>query len=449
MHLENTADRKKREELSKTLFSLRKLYFAGIAGCGMYGLARLASDLGFSVSGTDAQTNENTLRLEKNGIAVYSEKDGIPRDADALVYTTALPDAHPLLEEARERGLSLYTRAELLGLLSDRFSVRIAVAGTHGKSSTVGMLAEILRESEYAPTVLVGADLNADEGGYRKGKGDAILLEACEYADAFLALRPTHALVLNLEWEHTDYFKNEESVRLSFQRFLSGEACLHRVVSAESGLRGSTVYGTRDGLHAECRSESNGCPLFTLMYGECSLARIALGVVGQHQVENALGALALAQALGVSLDQATDALTRFRGVGGRMQKVKHINGVPLYLDYAHHPTELAAALQSASLLAPRIACVFEPHTYSRLRTFFKDYVSLLQGVSAVGVLPVYAAREKDDGEENASRLALAVGGVCLHDFSSAAAFLRMHAKKGTVLLLVGAGRVREVLPFME
>lgn len=430
------------------LSSLRRLYFIGIGGSGMYGCARLAQDRGFCVRGSDARESANLARLRLAGIPVAVGTPPLPMETDAVVYSLAVMREHPQMKEAEERGIPCIDRAELLGALSEGYLTAIAVAGSHGKSSTVGMCAEILREAGLSPTVLVGADLSEKEGGYRKGSGSILLAEACEYKDSFLSLSATHALVLNAEWEHTDYFPDEQSVLRSFYRFLHGERVAFRIASSQTALPADLVFGNERGIHLRGLCIEKGCPRFSVFLGQRQLCEISLRVIGAHQAQNALAAFSLGYALGVPTATIRTALNAYRGVGGRMQYVKTVKGAPLYLDYAHHPTELAAALESAKTLGKRLICVFEPHTYSRVAAFEGELSHLLSLPDKAGVLPIYAAREKNTYGVSAQRLAEKAGAAFLPSFASAAEFLTENAEEGSVLLLAGAGLAREVLAFM-
>jgi UDP-N-acetylmuramate--alanine ligase len=424
----------------------KDLFFLGIGGTGMYGVARLAHDLGFRVCGTDARESSNTERLRRAGIAVTENARELPLDTDALIYTLAVREEHPLLREARRRGIPTVSRAEALGELMLAFPKRVAIAGAHGKSSTVGMCAEILKEAGKSPTVLVGADLSPSEGGYRRGTGDIILLEACEYKDSFLFFSPTHAAVLNAEWEHTDYFPNEESVYRSFRRFLAGESVCCRITPAHSPFQGDITFGKGGDVSAQDTEMRGGCACFSLTYRGKKLASPALRIIGAHQRENALAAAALCLSLGIDAESIARGLSVHRGVGGRLERCERLPG--LYLDYAHHPTELSCALTSARMLAPRVVCVFEPHTFSRLFAFYNEFKALLTRIDPTGILPIYPARETQTMGMSSKRLAEECGAVYLPTFSSAAEFLRENVGEDTVLLLVGAGRVGDTLSFL-
>ena len=438
-----------RKELSKKLSSVHSLYFIGIGGSGMYACACLAQDLGFSVQGSDAAERENVFRLKSRGIPVAVGVEPLPKETGAVVYTLAVGEEHPQMQEARKKDIPRISRNDFLGIITERFPIRVAIAGSHGKSSTVGMCAAILSRAGFSPTVLAGADLTAEEGGYRRGSGNIVLIEACEYRDAFFSLSPTHAAVLNAEWEHTDYFRNEESIRTSFLRFLNGESVIYRIAGESTGLAADMHFASDDGVHAEDITRKEGFWTFDIYIGKKRMGAISLQVLGRHQVDNALAAFSIAYALGVPKEIAVSALGDFRGVGARMELIGKLRGAPLYLDYAHHPTELAAAIKSAKDVATRLVCVFEPHTFSRVHAFYEQFKALLSLPDKTGILPIYPAREINVFGVSSEKLASESGAAFLPDFSSAADFLRENADENTVLLLAGAGCIRDVLRFTE
>lgn len=428
----------------------KKVYFLGIGGSGMYGVAALAEDLGFSVTGSDAAEGKNTARLRARGIPLLHEEDPIPEDVDTLVYSLAVPKDHPRLEEAAERGLRLFDRAAFLGRLMTAFETRVAVAGSHGKSSTTAMCAAILTAAGRSPTVLSGADLSREEGSYRAGTRELLLFEACEYKDAFLSFSPTHALVLGVSWEHTDYFPDRASAVRSFYRFLHREGV--RISVAPFGeLSPDVTFGRGGRYTAEEVSVTGEGSSFLLCRAGKVIGRVTLSAVGVFQVENAVAAAALCASLGVSDADILTGLSCYSGIPRRMERRGSLRGVPLYLDFAHHPKELLCALRSASLFGKPLAVVFEPHTYSRTKSFFDDYVRALRMPHMAGVLPIYPARETDSLGVSSVLLAREAGVAFLSDYLHAARFLTRAAGKGCTLLLVGAGGVEGVLshlPFL-
>lgn len=434
----------------KTRASLGRVYFLGIGGSGMYGAACLADLLGIPVCGADGREGKNLARLRAMGVPLFSEDAPLPRDIGTLVYSLAVPKEHERLREAKARGLTVLDRSAFLGCAMTAFPIRAAVSGSHGKSSTTAMCAEILRTAGRSPTVLCGADLGREEGSFRRGSGDVLLMEACEYRDAFLSLCPTHALALGVSWEHTDYFPDKASVLRSFDAFLHG-ACVCRSVAQSGTLSADVTFGRGGNFTAEELLVGEEGSTFVLVRDGRRIGRVTLSTLGTFQVENALGAAALSHVLGVSDEDVLRGLCAYRGIPRRMERRGSLRGVPLYLDFAHHPKELLCAFRTASALARPLAAVFEPHTYSRTRSFFDEYVRALRMPHMAGVLPIYAARETDCLGVSSVLLAREAGVAFLSDYVHAARFLTRAAGKGCTLLLVGAGGVEEVLthlPFL-
>ena len=438
-------------KLPKALSELRgDVFFLGIGGSGMYALARLALAKGFSVFGTDQRENENVSRLRALSVPILPEDAPLPDGVGALVYSLAVPITHPHIAEAVRRGIPIYPRAAFLGLFTRAFPVCAAVSGSHGKSTTTAMCAAILRAAGRAPTVLSGADLGPDTESFVLGDGEILLLEACEYKDAFLSLAPTHALCLNASLEHTDYFPSKDAVMHSFASFLSGE----RVVAAIAphGLFpehiAPTTFGKEGNVTACDLSFAGGCGSFLLCRDGREVGRVSLAVRGEFQVENALAASALAFSLGVPEKAVLAGLGGFRGIPRRMELRGHLRTSPLYLDFAHHPRELFFSLRTAATLGAPVALVFEPHTYTRTKTFFREFVRLLRTPHMAGVLPIYAARETETLGVSSRALAEEAGVAYLPDYAHAARFLIRAAGKGCTLLLVGAGGVPSVLSYL-
>ena len=436
------------QELIKKEGRRLRLYFVGIGGSGMYPLARLAAALGYEVRGSDAVRSENTERLMACGIPVCVGKEPLPEDVDALVLSLAISEADGQVREGRERGIPVFMRAELLTLLERRFPLRLAVAGSHGKSSTVGMCASILKRAGRQPTVLLGADLSSEDGGFKQGAGEILLYEACEYRSALLTFAPTHALVLNGEWEHTDCFCDKDAVLGVFRRFLAGSSVRVALAPRSIGFLGHADFGADGRVTAACLAEREGKYAFLLCKDGVELGKVRLSVAGKHQVENALAAASLALSLGIEPSCITEGLSSYSGIGRRMERIGVLSGSPLYLDYAHHPTELACALSTASCFGKRTVCVFEPHTYSRVHAFWGEYVRLLSH-GATAVLPIYAARETNLYGVDSQKLAVASGAEYLSDYAAAAEYLIRMAGRDSVLLLAGAGRIFETLSFLK
>jgi UDP-N-acetylmuramate--alanine ligase len=380
------------------------VFFLGIAGAGMSGLARLFAAEGYAVSGADMEITPETRRLESDGIRLV-ERDEARRagESDLVVYTSAAPEDHPVLAAARREGVPVLKRARAMGaLLNDRSLV--AISGTHGKTTVTAMTARVLESAGLDPLVLVGGRVASWDGNARVGSGPAIA-EADEYDRSFLQLSPSLAVITSVEPEHLECYDGPEDLFASFRAFASRAsermgvlACAEApgVRAVVEGLPGVLTYGLepaadfrvkivdRDGTRQRCRFESGP-----------SSFDFDLATPGDHNAQNAAAALAVGSHLGVPPERLASALSDFRGVDRRLQLVGNRDGRVIVDDYAHHPTEVRVSVAAAREAWPdhRLAVVFQPHLYSRTRSMAADFASALAGADEARVLPIYPARE--------------------------------------------------------
>lgn len=432
----------------------RRLHFIGIGGISMSSLAAIAARQGCTVSGSDHHPSPLTAQLQQEGVRiVYGHLPENVESADAVVYTAAIADDNPELRRARELGIPCLTRAAFMGELMKNYPVRIGVAGTHGKSSTTGMLSEIYLAGELNPTVVCGAQLPSLGGAYRIG-GGCFLFEACEYTDSFLSFYPSTAVVTNVDLDHTDYFHSLEQYIESFARYLSlasvavvdfdspnarraaadfaGKLVSYGIEAADAAYRpGNIVY-------------QSGCASFDLLRRGENLGRIALSVPGEHNVGNALAAAAAALENGVPLPAVTEGLHRFGGASRRFEYKGSLHGARIYDDYAHHPTEIRATLAAAKKLGGRIICLFQPHTRSRLTEFFDGFAHAFSDADAVGIVDVYENLEHEElrSEHTSRELAASIPGArYLPSLEALEDFADENARPGDTILVMGAGSV--------
>jgi len=430
------------------------VHFLGIGGAGMSGLAELAVAAGFVVSGCDAADSPVLERLRERGIAVSLGHD--PRhaaEAELLVVTSAVRADHPEVAAFAARRRPIVKRAALLGWLTADYRT-IAVAGTHGKSTTSAMVALALEEAGRSPSFAIGADV-PDLGGSnaRLGRGDCFVVEADEYDFSFLLLEPEVALVLNVDHDHPDLFPDHASVVRAFRRFLDrlrphGVAVLSAddPVTSEFARRlraaGRTVVTFGSSETADYRVLPEG--LLRDPHGQCW--PLALAVPGWHNRANAAAAVAAVATLGVAVPVALRALGRFTGVGRRFQEAGMVSGVRLIVDYAHHPREVAATLQAARERFPaaRIWAVFQPHTYTRTQRFLDEFARALEAADVAVITDVYAAREQPlpgiDAGALASRIRR-IPAIAVPDPAAAAMTVAAGMRAGDVVLFLGAGDI--------
>ncbi len=442
------------------------VHFMGIGGAGMCALAELVLRQGGRVSGCDLKASEPARRLESLGARVDFGHDARHvEDASALVLTSAVPADHPEVARARQRGIPVIKRAAALGGLVNRGRL-VAVAGTHGKTTTTAMATEVLVAGGLDPVGLVGGTVAGWESNLRFGKSDLFVVEADEYDRSFHTLAPDVAVVTNVEADHLDVYGDLAGVEEGFRIFLQNVRPGGRVavcaddngaarllaglpfpgysygLSSGSQLRAVDVATTAAGTR--CRVVENGDDAGDLV----------LGVPGLHNLRNALGAAAAARHFGVAWSAIADGLAAYRGVGRRFERLGGAAGIDVIDDYAHHPTEIRATLQAVRAIHPdrRVVAVFQPHLYSRTRDFHREFGAALTGADVVWVTDVFPAREQPipgiTGELVAAG-ARASGGPVVHyhaDFAGLAAVLAPSLEAGDVLVTMGAGSVEVVGP---
>ena len=438
------------------------IHFIGIGGISMSGLAEILLEEGFTVSGSDAKESPLTRKLESEGAHIcYGQKaENITDDIDCVVYTAAINRANPELAEADARRIPMLTRAELLGQLMKNYDTPIAVSGTHGKTTTTSMISQILLEGKVDPTISVGGILKAIGGNIRVGKSETFLTEACEYTNSFLHFFPKISVILNIEEDHLDFFKDLEDIRHSFRQFaellpsdgtliINGEIENYREICQGLGCRVVT-YGPSaefDYSASDISYDEEGHVSFELAKHGEKAGRIVLSVTGDHNVSNALASIAAAELLGIPMDTIKKGLLSFTGTDRRFEYKGTFNGVTVVDDYAHHPTEIKATLKAAQHYPHNsVWCVFQPHTYTRTKAFFHEFAEALSHTDHLVLADIYAARETDtlgissaDLAEEAAKL-----GADSHYFPSFAeieAFLKENCRPGDLLITMGAGDI--------
>ncbi len=438
------------------------VYLIGIGGVSMSCLAEMSLALGLRVGGSDRTPSSITQHLEACGITVdYGHDASHIEGYGAVVFTLAIDAQNPELIAAKEKGIPTISRADYLGYLMSGYNARIGVSGMHGKSTTTAMLAQIFSEAEKRPTVVSGAALSQTEGCYRAGGKDSFIYEACEYMDSFLCFQPTVQIILNVELDHTDYFADIHAVCRSFEKALARlPANGYAILNADDELTASLActakritFGIQNeaNVTAERIENDGGYYSFDLVADGKNLVRITLAIPGYHNIYNALAASAAALQSGVSPESIRLALSVFRGAARRMEYHGSLDGVEIYEDYAHHPTEIRAALKAArDMKKGSLFCVFQSHTYSRTAELFDGFIDALTLADHALILPIYAARETDTRGVSGEKMALALkerGTSADHadSFSDAADFLRAHAKEKDMVIVMGAGDVFHVL----
>lgn len=459
------------DRIGSLLCGKKHIFFDGIGGVSMNALAHITHLRGHRVSGYDRSPSETTRKLEEMGITVYYEADGGHMEGcDALVYTVAMPSDDPQYVYALEHGIPCISRADYLGYLMTGYANRIGISGTHGKSTTTGMVSRILTYSNVSPTVFNGAAMKESGSVDIIGGHDFFAFEACEYMDSFLDFNPSVAVVLNIELDHLDYFKSIEQIIESFKSFMArtgsdGYAIVNRsdenCMKAAEGYVGHLVTFARNDPEADFSSanegDRGGYPEFDLVLHGETVAHISLLVPGEHMCADALAAFAAAYVCGIPLEKAAEGLSHYEGICRRMEKLcRTERGALVYADYAHHPTEISAAIRGArGICRGRLWLVFQPHTFSRTAELFDEFVGAFSRCSAdeIVLCDIYPARETNVYGITSGMLAERIaetGKSCFvaPSFEYAADYADARAGDGDMILVMGAGdviRVAELL----
>lgn len=418
-------------------------------------LAEILHSYGYEITGSDVNDSDNVERMRSLGIAVAmpqcAENIG---QAQAVVYTAAVGEDNPELAEARRRGLTVLERAELLGAVTAQYPRSVAVAGTHGKTTTSSMLSQILLMAEKHPAVFIGGRLPLIGANGCAGTGDTMVCEACEYQNHYHRLRRTVGIILNVDADHLDFFGDIEHVIDSFRTFAQGvseyliiNADDENTCRAAEGLRVPLLrFGLNDGADFTARDvqmEKGAFARFTLVAQGQALGEVRLGVPGRHNVYNALAAAAAASVCGATAAQIIHGLKSFHGAGRRFEFLGTFGGVTVADDYAHHPTEIEATLSAARALTEgRLWAIFQPFTYTRTERHLHEFAQVLSAADEVIVSAIMGSREKDDHTVSSDQLvALIPGAHSIPDFDGITAYVAEHVKPGDLVLTMGGGDV--------
>jgi UDP-N-acetylmuramate--alanine ligase len=427
------------------LTDIHKVHFIGVGGIGMSGLARLFLHEGKVVSGSDKSRTANSEQLAVDGVILTYEQspDNIQSDIDVVVYSdgvTKETTGWAELEAARAAGILTISYFEALGHIANDYYL-IAVAGTHGKTTTTAMLADVLEEADFDPTVIVGS-LRAKSGtNYRAGKGKYFIVEADEYLRHFLYFTPDILVITNIDFDHPDYFTDLADVQSAFTE-LVGKVPAEGFVVADT--KNPQVAPVLSGAQAGVRNYSEHINIVRPMHQP-----------GLHNRQNAAAAETVTRLLNVDAEMIDKALTEFSGTARRFEYKGELNGALIYDDYAHNPQKVAAAIAGARELHPtkKIIVVFQPHTYTRTNELFADFVEALATADEIIILPIYAAREKNVSGMTHTKLVEALVGVgqsahAREEFDSVVSELKSNLKESDVVLVMGAGDVTEVAKYL-
>lgn len=442
------------------------VHFIGIGGISMSGLAEVLLEKGFTVSGSDAKPSELTDRLAREGAEIYfpQKADNI-KDPAVVVYTAAIHPDNPEYQAAVQKGIPMMSRAELLGELMTNYGEAINVSGTHGKTTTTSMIAQILLEAGKDPTITVGGMLRSIGGNIRVGHDQNFLAEACEYTNSFLSFYPTLAVVLNVEADHLDFFRDIDDIRHSFREFIfrlpqdergflviNGD--IQKVEYFLEGLKcGHVTFGKSEDYDYAARDisyDDHARASYTLMVRGKEAGRVTLGVPGQHNVYNSLAAIAACDRLGIPHEMAFRGLKAFTGTDRRFQYKGDYNGITVVDDYAHHPQEILATLKTAQMVPhKKTYVIFQSHTYSRTKALMDEFARALLLADEVILPDIYPARETDTLGISSADLAKRINQIggnarYIPENAKIIQFVKETLKPGDLLITMGAGNVGEL-----
>lgn len=428
----------------------KHVHLVGIGGVSMRPLGLVLKGMGLLVTGSDMNSSVSTDELISRGIevAIGHRAENI-QGADCIIRTAAAHNDNPEIAAARAAGVPVFERAQAWGVIMQKYQNAICISGTHGKTTTTSMMTHILMEADMDPTVMIGGYLPLLHAGHRVGNGDTIVLESCEYCDSFLNFAPTLAVVLNIDADHLDYFKDLQDVEKSFRAFVrlatSGVLANGDDAHTREALEGVDYvsFGFEEGNRVRAVNMDAAWRHFDVVCDGKPYCHVDMGVLGRHNAMNALAAVGAAWMLGIPAEAVSRGLAAFHGAGRRMEYKGRFNGADVYDDYAHHPDELAATIETVrSLGYDRLVLVFQPHTYSRTKELFDDFVRELKKPDHVILAEIYAARERNTvGISSVDLQRQVPGSVYCETLPEVTAYLREIARPGDVILTMGAGDI--------
>ena len=444
----------------------KKIHCLGIGGIGLSAVAEILNDRGFTVSGTDINPSKVTDHLQSIGIKIYFSHEAENVDGvDAIVYSAAVSDENPEVIRAKELGIPMFSRAQVLGMIMDDYEHSIAICGTHGKTTVTSMTSLILRNADFKPTILVGGELPQIHGNVEIGGTGYLVTEACEYMDSFLELRPSIGVILNIDSDHLDYFKDMDHIVKSFSTFVKripedgvviafGDNPFVRSILKDYPHKITYGYSEGNDFYAEnMKFDENGNPHFDICRNGHKITSVELSVPGEHNVLNAMAAFVTTSYLGADTEVIASTLTEYKGTGRRFDfNGTTEKGVKIIDDYAHHPTEIKATLSAAKHVNHnKLWLIFQPHTYTRTKALFDEFVDSFENADVIVLTDIYAAREKDIYNVSSYKLMNAIKSkhpdkevYYVKDFEDIVKYIEKFAKEDDIVMTMGAGDVYKV-----
>lgn len=434
-----------------------RVHLAGIGGVSMCPLAEVLAGMGLQVQGSDMSESDTVRQLRAQGIpvAVGHSAENL-KDCALVIRTAAIHDDNPEIAGAIARGIPVYERAQAWGAIMQHYQNAVCISGTHGKTTTTSMATHIFMAAQADPTVMIGGTLPLLHSGYRVGRGDTIILESCEYCNSFLNFFPTVAVILNVEADHLDFFKDLADIEHSFHAFADLVPQRGYIISnaddpgAREAVKGLShpvfTFGIAD-PDADCTAHNvafhDGCPTFDVVIRGETYAHVELHIAGRHNILNSLAAASAAYVLGIPGSAVEEGLATFHGAGRRFERKGTFHGADVFDDYAHHPAELHALLTTAQSMGyERVICAFQPHTYTRTKALFEEFVRELKLPDVLILAEIYAAREQNDIGISSNDLAKRIpGAIYCPTLDKVTEALRAAAQPGDLIITVGAGDI--------
>ncbi|OOO00744.1 MAG: UDP-N-acetylmuramate--L-alanine ligase [Epulopiscium sp. Nele67-Bin004] len=440
-----------------------KIHFIGVGGISMSGLAEIMHDRGHEVSGSDMKASDITRHLENIGVQIMPThtKANITPDIDVVVYTAAISEENEELICARQNVKTVVTRAEFLGMLMHTYDFPICVSGTHGKTTTTSMLANVLLGANFDPTITVGGIVQSIGGNIRIGGHKYFLTEACEYHNSFLDFFPRVGVILNVEEDHMDFFKDINEIYESFTKFASlipadGLLVVNEDVKIDHPNK--QTFGLSESCDWYAKNitfDDEACGVFDVYFRGQLMGNLRIGVTGAHNILNALSVCAVSHFLQINFETIQNNLVGFKGAKRRFEVRGDIHGITLVDDYAHHPTEIQATLEVANKYPHnKLFVIFQPHTYTRTKAFLEDFATALEKGGNVIITDIYAAREKNPGDIHAKDIVdiMERNGdtdvIYIDSFDEIADHLLISAEPGDLIITMGAGNVNQIIDIL-
>lgn len=444
----------------------KPIHMIGIGGISMSGIAEIVKNMGFLVTGSDISLSKITENLSMTGIKIY--EGHIPEaveNASLVVYSAAIKEDNPELERARELSIPTIERADFLGEITKLYPETISISGTHGKTTTTSMIALSFIEDGKDPTVQVGAVLKEINGNYRIGNSPYFIIEACEYVESFLKFHTNTAVLLNIEEDHLDYYKDLEHIKSSFKKFVDAvpeegfvivngdsDDCLDVINDVKANIILFGIENEKSNwIASDIVLNKDGYYSFIAVNKQDNIkVPIKLTILGYHNIYNALATVATSYAHKIRVDSISKSLNLYRGASRRFEYVGEFNGAKIYDDYAHHPTEIKSTIESALLLPHnKLWVIFQPHTYSRTKALFDSFTKAFMNVDILILTDIYASREKYTSEVNSETLAISINEVSnncyyISKFEDIVKYVKENAVKDDLILTIGAGDITDI-----